>query len=392
MNQNHTSRLLEKIYDFDVLEPILKDLRSRDSERVSGLKEALLKRVESSRALLASGDSNPDRLRYALYRQAAEIGDFTRPLRGVAHMLVTRENELRKHAFICTEQFFAELASALDVYFEGKRKLMEEDICDESAWHTGLLDAARKTGAIVNLAKRGLDSVRGLATYAPDGVEVIDTRSVVELTIDAHLDKDSVSADIEKILQSVEKRFNESWKRVIDQNAPTTADVRAFSGLGAEQSATSVHFQVGAAEGTLLMGMSSAVAATLGLAAGWHTITWALLNVFPPAAAFALVATVAVAVFTQEKAEQQRIAAVRQVVQDYFRTFLTYINTEKLEKLDGMTTREAMLDRTDLIIQTTLERWTRSVIGELSTADYLRLAGALDSHRQLIDECLESLD
>jgi len=392
MSQSHISKLLEMTYDFAKVEPIFEELRSRDPERVAGLEEALHSRVKESRELLATAHSSHDRLRYALYRQATEIADFTGPLRGVSHMLVARENELRKHAFICTEQFFTDLTRALDVYFDQKRVLMEEHVRSESAWHTGLRDTARKTATLVNLAQRGVNSVRGLVTNEnPADDPMVDTRTIVEQTIDAYLDRGEVQADIEKILESAEARFIASWKRVIDQNAPSSADLKAFSGLAPDRGAASTEFQVSAADGTFLMGMSSAVAATLGLAAGWHTITWALLNVFPPAAAFAVLATVVVAVFTREKAEQHRIAAVRQAVQDYYRTFLTYMNTEELENLDGKTTREAMLDQSAAIIQSTLDHWTTTVIGELGVEDYLRLADALDSHRQIIDECLENL-
>ena len=214
----------------------------------------------------------------------------------------------------------------------------------------------------------------------------------MEQTIDRYLNREEIQADIEKILESAEGRFIASWKRVIDQNAPSSAELRAFSSLAPDRGSAVTEFQISAADGTFMMGMSSALAATLGLAAGWHTITWALLNVFPPAAAFAVLATVIVAVFTRDKAEQQRISAVRQAVQDYYRTFLTYMNTEELENLEGKTTRAAMLEQSAAIIQSTLEHWTRAVIGQLSVEDYLRLADALDSHRQLIDECLDDLE
>ena len=393
MSQSRTSKLLETIYDFSALEPVLEPLRSKDPERISGLEESLHRRVEESRALLATAESSPDRLRYALFRQAAEIGDFTGPLRRLSHMLVARENELRKHAFLCTEQFFSDLTRALGVYFDQKRVLMEDHVRKESGWHTGLRETARKTGSLVNITQRGVNSIRSMVTDENlEDAPLIDTRTVVEQTIDRYLNREEIQADIEKILESAEGRFIASWKRVIDQNAPSSAELRAFSSLAPDRGSAVTEFQISAADGTFMMGMSSALAATLGLAAGWHTITWALLNVFPPAAAFAVLATVIVAVFTRDKAEQQRISAVRQAVQDYYRTFLTYMNTEELENLEGKTTRAAMLEQSAAIIQSTLEHWTRAVIGQLSVEDYLRLADALDSHRQLIDECLDDLE
>lgn len=51
-----------------------------------------------------------------------------------------------------------------------------------------------------------------------------------------------------------------------------------------------------------MIGIGSAVAGSIGLAMGWHTITHALLNVFPPVAIFALVASIAGGFATKKEA------------------------------------------------------------------------------------------
>ena len=393
MDRSKLGDLLKRISDLEEVQRIFDELRAIDAMRVSGLEQALHKSIATSIAMLAPTEPNVDRLRYALYRQATEIGDFAKPLRGLAHMMVARDNELRKHAFYCTEQFFADVTKALDVYFAAKLKVMEKEIEDDAEWYTGIRDTAKKTGEVVNLGKVGWNKIRGLITHDPgDTDSVFDTRGISEKILDAHLSQDQIAADTEQILERITKKFKESWAEVIDQNAPTAGDLQALAGSDAAHGVLAVGFHLGAAESTLLMGIGSAVAATVGLAAGWHTITWALLHVFPPAAAFAVLATVAVAVFTKEKAKEQRIATLRKAVENYFRTLLTFINTEQLRELGDKTMRAAMLEQSAEIIEATMMRWTRAVIGELSMEDYIRLAAATDSHRQLIDECLELLE
>lgn len=308
-------------------------------------------------------------------------------------MMVARENELWKHAFLCTEQFFVDVQQALDVYFAEKLRLMEQEIREDATWYSGIRDTAKKTGELVNLGKVGWNRLRSLVSdEVSDNDAVLDTRGVVEKALDAHLTQAQVVADVEKILDRATERFKASWAKIIDQNAPTAADLRAFAGTDSGRGALDVSFTLGAAESTLLVGLGGAVAATVGLAAGWHTITYALLNVFPPAAVFAVVATVAVAVFTKGKAQEQRIATIRKAVENYYRTMLTAINTEPVEALGNKTMRTAMLEQSKQIVQTTMEHWTKAVLGSLSLEDNARIAAATEVHRQLIDECMELLE
>lgn len=65
------------------------------------------------------------------------------------------------------------------------------------------------------------------------------------------------------------------------------------------------------------MGIGSAVVGTVGLAAGWHTITYAILNAFPPMAIFALAMTAVTGVVTKDKTVQNRIKEIDEAINQY---------------------------------------------------------------------------
>ena len=168
-------------------------------------------------------------------------------------------------------------------------------------------------------------------------------------------------------------------------------DMRSFVLRGATSADLNVAFGLGHAEQTLGVGLAGAMAGSLGLAAGWHTITYAMLHVFPPAALFALVATAAVGWLTKKTAAESRKAAVAAAVRHYHRHFLTLVDAENLAELGGTTLRKAMLNQASETIRRVVAAWNTAISGNLTTAHYQRLIAAASNHLAAIEECLADL-
>lgn len=385
--------LLAQIRSCSELEPILQQMRAADPDKATGIDKALRTSCAASRKALEDDTASADRLRYGLFRNATEIQAFAAPYRRLAQSMAEREKALWQHAFECTERFFAQVNAALDVYFREKLKAMEEDIQVDSSWYTGLRDTAKKSGELVNLGRAGFARAWNMVSDSKMGGDpVLDTRSVTERTLDHHMPQKRLAEDMEKILEASAECFKENWEKVIEQNTPSVKDLGGFADAGARHGAFQSSFQLGAAEGTLLAGVGVAVAATLGLAAGWHTVVYALLNVFPPAAAFAAIATVLVAVFTKETATESRLVTVRKAVENYSKTLLTLINTETIEDLEGRTLREAMHEQSKIIVANTVKAWWHAIGGNLDFQHLNGIASAVERHLQMISECLDLLD
>jgi hypothetical protein len=186
-------------------------------------------------------------------------------------------------------------------------------------------------------------------------------------------------------------RCQEAWKQQIQAQTPDAADMHAFAIRGATSSELKVAFGLGHAEQALGVGLAGALAGSVGLAAGWHTITYAMLHVFPPAALFALLATGAIGWLTKDDAARKRKAAVADAVRHYHRHFLTLVDTESLAELGGTTLRKAMLSQARETIRHVVADWNRAISGDLTTAHYQRLIAAASTHSAAIEDALADL-
>lgn len=382
-----------RITSLAVFQDVLQQIRAADSTIADNIESTLRQSLKPSEAIISRAGGNDDTLRYGLYRQATELQTYIKPYQRLSETMAQREKALWTHAFHCTEKFFEDVTRALDVYFGKKLEAMEKEINEDASWYSGIRDTARKGGELLNLGKRGVAKLTNLVKEgAMTEEQLLDSRSVVERTLNEHLDQEQVAKDVETVLAAATEAFSEAWRKVIETQTPDLRDLRAFAGVGTQRSVFNVEFELGAAEGTLLIGVGGAVAGSIGLAAGWHTITYALLNVFPPAAAFAVVATVLVALFTKGRAKQKRLDTVRKAVEQYFRTLLTLVNTEKIKELHDKTLREAMHEQSERIIENTLDRWTRAICGGIPLDLYGKLDAAADEHLLLINDSLAELD
>lgn len=392
MSQLERQERIQRIQSLAAFRETFAELRQADPAAGANIENALRAQLAETAALIGEAGDNLDRLRYALYRQKVELNAGIAPFLRYTESMARRETELWKFATLSTEQFFDMVFDALDDYFRTKQKLMEGEIGQDATWYSGLRDTAKKSGLLVNLlAQKAAEKANASPNdWWKDG-RVIDDRSIVEKVLDHHLGRDSVVADVSKILETASLRYQDAWKRQVQAQTPGAADTRAFAVQGATSSELRVAFGLGHAEQALGVGLAGAVAGSVGLAAGWHTITYAMLHVFPPAALFALLATGAVGWLTKNEAAGKRKAAVADAVRRYHRHFLTLVDTENLAELGGTTLRKAMLNQAGETVRQVMADWNRAVSGNLTTSHYQQLTATASAHLDAIEEALADL-
>lgn len=294
-----------------------------------------------------------------------------------------------------TEQFFDIVANALDDYFQSKVEILNRELEADSSWYRSLIDSTKKMGILVNelkkLMKGGLEKTLGLKEIL-DTKELIDTKTITEKLLNEHLSDKLINKDITKIMKEANKRYKKSGEKEIKAQSPDLSKLRAFTSGYGKNIGIKVGFELGKAEQFLAAGISTAIVGTIGLAAGWHTLTYAMIHVFPPIAIFAILGTVVVGILTKEKALENRKKQIQEAVKQYHRHFLLLIEVEKLKELNNKTLREAMIEQSKNIIQETVKQWGQAISGKLTIEHYRLLISAFTKHLILIDDCLQEIE
>lgn len=390
MSKQHDFRArIASIANAEKFGPSLEILCSVDLDRGQEIRNTLGLATEKSSAILLEEGANPDRLQFALLQNECEIQQFASPYRQQELMMAQRENQLRKFASGRTQELLSQVTLAFQAYFNEKREEIESDISSASTALRGVLDASKKALEPLNRAKKGAAKTFGKHSEISP---LIDTRSAVEKALADHLDPEKLAHDVEKILEEAHDRFKADWEKFIDANAPDIGNRRDLANAATSGLPAASRFELGAPEATLLTGLGAAVAGTLSLAAGWHTITYALVNVFPPLALFAVIAAVSTAFATKGKAQERRIKVANETIEGYVRSLMALIYTEKLEPLGNTTMLEFVERQNREIVEDCLSRWWKAIAGNLNQEHYRQLVQAADAHLESISEGRRQLE
>lgn len=383
---------LKKILELDSFDKVFLQLKKIDSDKTKEIEKSLKMCVKEIHSKIEKSYNDTPNLKYLLYREAVELKAYASSYLTYSEMMATRENALWRFAFDLTEQFFDIISDALTEYFDVKLQIMFSELEKNYDWRTGLTDSGKKIASIANfskdLLKKGLD---GFGIDLLNEKEIIDTKSLVEHILASHLNLKLVSKDIGNIMKEASNRYKHKWEKEIKTQAPDLSKLRLFSSRN-NNFKLNIGFELGMAEQTFAIGISSAVIGSIGLAAGWHTLSYALLNVFPPIAIFAALGTLIVAVLTKNKALENRKSQIKEAVKQYHKQFLLQIEMEKIKKLKNKTLREAMNEQSKKIINETVKQWSKAISGNFNIDHYRLIISGFEKHLALIDTCINKLD
>ena len=397
---------LDRVISLSELVGVFAELKKADPRNGTSVEEVLRNVLEECHEGLRSSGGSPDKLRYWLYREAVELKAQASVYLNYEREMAQRQAALWQFALERNDEFFTLVFDALDSYFAGKTDIIITEIEEDARWYSNLRDTAKQAGVVVTgtagFLHRGMGYLKGApigekgrraiskATGYVEDVASMDTRDVVRKAMDTHLSAEILGGDVERILGEAGDRYEKAWASELKAQEPDLRALQAFSGANVEGPAIT-GVTIGTAEQTLAIGLGGAIAGTISLAAGWHVLAYAMVNVFYPAAIVVALATVGVAVLTKDGDLDRRRRKVREAIDQYYRQFLVEIDTGRLEKLGDKTLREAMQNQVTELVTATLEGWEQAIGGKLTTHHYRSLGAACTAHLELVQKCLVAL-
>ncbi|PLS16048.1 hypothetical protein CVD28_18540 [Bacillus sp. M6-12] len=365
-----------------------------DPEIALNISSSLQKSVDEFHKVLSNPSSTVAEKKVALLQEQITIQAQASRYLNISEEMAIKERNLLQYIPMSTQIFFDDLFDKLDNYFHEKGVLMHREIERDGEWYSGIRDSAKKTGTILNWAVKKANDVAvdlgGSKITSND--KVIDERSIVEKVMEKHLSPNKVGNEVTTLLNEASKSFQGNWEKMIKSQVPSMNRLSAFSLAKQANNTLTIDFKMGTSEQTLVIGIGSAVAGSIGLAMGWHTITYALLNVFPPVALFAVVASIAVGFATKQEAIKKRKEQITSATRQYQQQFLTQFNVTPLKELKNLTLQKHMLIISQKIVTDTIKQWEKNLFGNLNTEHYRLLVSAFTKHLLLIQEELESLE
>ncbi len=386
---------LNGILELNAFETAWRDLRATDENQVDAIMIALQKALETSREGLAEATRADDRgaLRFWLLREAIDVRAFTSQFLSISETMALRESRLRAFAMESIDVFFDEVFTGVDRFFARKSEAIGGTLAELNT-RANMLTDTRAT--VLKTTNRMIEILRQTAEKHATGLqfgdfEPFDDRGLLEQALDAHLSRDEIERGMREAIDGAAKRFEEGWARVITDAAPDVRQVNAFTSKTASMDMPGLRIELGAAEQTFAAGMAAAVVGSVGLALGWHTLLYALLNVFPPIAIATLAASIAMAFAQRGRQHDKRLEQKDQILNEIKNRFKLAIFNEKQADFNDRTLFEHLLQINAAIITRTLSVWQETICGKLSLEDYRKLIGASTEHLTRIDALIESL-
>lgn len=384
--------LLTKIVQYEAFQKVHTDLSAVNDETINHIMISFKHALQESRSAIAAA-KNKDQLRVALMQEQLIVQAQASQYLSITDEFTERHKNLWKFNSKAPEIFFETAYDQLASYFQSKKNLMHRKLEADSSWYSGIKDSAKKMGSLVNMAVKGANQLSeklgGQKLTANENV--IDDKSIVEALMETHLHPNDVSLDIGRMLGHCNKVYEEAWKKELTAQQPDLERIIPYMLVHKARGNVDLQFNVGATEQILMVSIGTTVASVLALAAGWHTLTWAILNVFPPMAIFVAALTVVTGFLTKESALKQRKKQIDDSVNQYYHYFLTYLDVIKLKELGNRSLREHIVEAGETIIEKTVAQWEAALLGGLAIEHYRQLNAAFSRHLLYTQEALDQL-
>ena len=302
------------------LRQILKRIREQDPDfatRVGGRLGAV--REQALRAAEAAGELGDDpelALGEALRYAAEGAGEILLAEYGRRERYLREVEALDTEAARLTDWFVEQYRTASLEFLHERCARIRQDLEQDHRWHTGLKDTGRK----IYSETRGMLSkgARLLKEHVPElDINISDEKrdwesSLLERATSKHLSE----ADFETFDSDLRQRLGEElgtrWRSAASRAIKHMED--AFGGAppgGLELRADGPEFVLDEASKVAIAGAGAAVAATLVLAAGWHTLAWSAGGLFLPLLPVVAILTLGTAWFRKDEALEDLIDAVK---------------------------------------------------------------------------------
>lgn len=383
----------DEILNLEAFQAVFKEIYSIDPTMGENILLSLNSAVKESHDLLRNSKIKEE-LHLALIKEQISIQSQSSQYLNITDEITQKKNKLLEFKPKAYHEFMQEVENKVAALMTRKKAMMHKEIQEDGSWYSGLRDSGKKSGGtLINATVKGINklSKEFQGKQIIEKEKLVDSNSIVESVLENHLNSEKVAKEISEILSEASKNYEKKWIEQISSNVPNVNRLTAYSISNLTKNNIKIDFQYGAAEQVLTMGLGSAVVGAVGLAAGWHTMTYAMLNVFPPVAIFAAAATVFVGVVTKEKAVEKRKREIDDAVNQYHHHFLLQLYTMKLASLDNKSTSIYFEDMGNKIVDEAVKQWEQNYFGDLKIEHFRKLNQAFLKHLMYVNEAIDEL-
>jgi len=311
-----------------------------------------------------------NRLAQQLDNLSTSLQSRITPYLSYSDAMARRRADLEKFAREMTGTFIQGLLDAIADYFDTKENQLVSLIEKEFDLAERAKDAFVRSPAKV--AAKGVKAATDLAgKFVKKPIPGVPTPPEPDTFLERII-KDGLTASLQKDLSGlIVKRieaFKEEWRRKISGESP---DLQFAFAAPNDHASTTVGPELDVSLQALGTGLGASAAAVAGLAAGWHTLEYALAHVFPPAGVITAVITGAVMLATQEKSKRDKEERVKKVIRQ--------VHQEVLQALLSKGLIRAVHRACDQCVEGVVEAWEKAISGRLLLDDYRQLSARLSS-------------
>lgn len=328
----------------------------------------------------------------------AGLKNFSDPLSEYSR----QEIELRCLAPELVDAFFNNFSHELDEIFEAKRLALHKDVDAEVTWTTDIEDSVRKishnllgwTATIADKMGSALseESARELAKSGAEARAAqskINKEALLIQIWNRHMADEN--EQINRLLARLFLEHDQAWKALLANAEVSNENDWQFGMIstgkvqpeGIESSAT----RVGQA------GTAVTAAATVSLAMGWHTFSYAMLHVFPPAALLSIAATALIGIRQEKEYRQQVKDQFSRCLQLHRQTYIqVWFEGNEINGYLQEPLRTGMMQDSNRRVEVALLSWRRRLFGQLTPKIFESVIAASEQHLTYLDNLLDLLD
>jgi hypothetical protein len=411
--------------------PVLDSIRAEDGATAENIENALRAALGELPAIMAKGTAGKFELLYAVKDAQLRLVEYRSHYQTIGEQLARQKSYFLGTAMDTVNAFFDDVYGGLDAYFSGVTEQVSKILQEHSAWWTGLQDTWRKTGGkFINASKKAghkamrsatdperLDGVLHRAgnalgergkqllgkvkdaagklhtqlTQADAEAAWLEERTLLEQALERVCPTGDIEKNVARVFEQASARYQATWKaRVATYHEELARWDSAARGVAGALHVTPT-FSVGAAEQTLAASLGATIFGTAALAAGWHTLAYAMASVFWPLTAFVMLMTAGVAWLTKDKAMAQRETEAQKILNAYHGQLLMYIDTHPLAEHGGKSVRQLVNEQSAAIATALDASWTEARFGRVTPQRYAGLVQAIEQQIALLRQCEDSL-
>ncbi|PID04302.1 hypothetical protein CSV67_02215 [Sporosarcina sp. P2] len=372
------------------LRPVFSRMEEVDVDETNFIRETIQSLVHNAMITSENAISVTEGL-LSLKNLRMELSHELTPYVNKANELTQMENKLITEGRVITESFKMEVEKELKSFFDKQTRSMQSEIEIGTKWHSTLTDSTKKASGLVLKGTKHLLSMNEHTKSAANRLSSIDSRTLIEHLLENFLSSAAISTKTGLVIKSASKKYEDKWKEIIDEYSYYVTQLASEKSNTVTRKQLNNKHSIGTSEQVLGLTLGSAVIGTVGLAAGWHTLTYAALNVFPPIAFFAAIATVTTGIVTKNHVIETRKQEVKNAADTIYSHVMKELNPPRtVSRKNALFTQ---VDETsNLYTLQAVKQGTEQLLGNLSLDHYRDLIHGFQQFDQLLQEALVDLE